>query len=63
MPQHVIEYLSAPVPLLVGLPSNLVEINKIDYQNFEADMAEDLNWVNLDDESQSKWNSEMTLPF
>ena len=63
MPQPVIEYLSAPVPLLVGLPSVLLKKNNIDYQNFEDDINEDLNWVNIDDESESLWGSEIPFPY
>jgi len=63
MPQPVIEYLSAPVPLLVGLPSVLLKKNNIDYQNFEDDINEDLNWVNLDDESESLWGSQIPFPY
>lgn len=63
MPQHVVEYLTAPVPLLVGLPSNLVTLNKINFEDPESEMDEDLNWVNLDNEHESRWCSDIILPF
>jgi len=63
MPKSVLEYLSAPVPLLVGLPTQLLRNNNIDYFDKNADLNEEMNWVNLDDENYSLWNcDDFTIP-
>ena len=58
MPQAVLEYLCAPVPLLVGLPLQLLQVNNIDYFLPHDQLGDDLNWVNLDDENFNLWRSE-----
>jgi hypothetical protein len=64
MPQPVLDYLSAPVPLLVGLPTQLLRNNKIDYFDATCDLNEEINWVNLDDENYTLWKGEnFPLPY
>lgn len=64
MPQPVLEYLSAPVPLLVGLPNQLLTKNKIDYFDPVTDFDDELNWINLDDEDKTLWKgSDHPIPF
>lgn len=58
MPQHVIDYLSAPVPLLIGLSTQLLRNNKLDYFDATCDLNEEINWINLDDEHYSLWGTE-----
>lgn len=57
LPQPVIDYLSAPVPLLIGVSSLLLENNNINYHESASDVGEETNWVHLDDERLSLWNS------
>ena len=64
MPQLVIEYLSAPVPLLVGMTSQLMRQNKLDYFDATWDLNEEINWVNLSDENYTLWQGdEIIIPF
>lgn len=64
LPQSVVDYLSAPVPLLIGVSSLLLQNNNIDYFDSASDVGEETNWVHLDDESLSLWNSgDFPIPY
>ena len=64
MPQPVLDYLSAPVPLLIGLSSKLLKNNKINYFDPGQDLNEEINWIDLDDYSKSLWNRvDFTPPY
>ena len=64
LPQAVVDYLSAPVPLMIGVSSVILENNNINYFESSANIGEETNWIHLDDESQSLWNSgEFPIPY
>jgi len=64
MPQPVLDYLSAPVPLLIGLSAQLLDKNKINYFDPDQDLNQEINWVHLDNESNCLWNKDdFAMPY
>lgn len=64
MPQPVLDYLSAPVPLLIGLSAKLLESNSINYFEPNDDLNDEINWIHLDNEKSSLWNKDdFRMPY